>query len=447
MREIQLVTPNNRPILVRKRVCAYARVSTAKDAMLHSLSSQVSYYQKYIQAHKDWEFCGVYADEGLTGTKESRAQFQEMLKECRYGNIDIILTKSISRFARNTVDLLNTVRELKSLGIAVYFEEQNINTLSSDGELMLTILASYAQEESLSASENMKWSIRKGFEHGELCCFRFMYGYRIERGSVTVCEEEAAIVQEVFDRFAKGESMLAIAKNLNARGISTHSKRQMRWSGKRIGKMLTNEKYTGNALLQKTYINNHLEKKRMVNRGELPKYYAEQTHPAIIDAQTYRLVQERIERNRGRHTVKIGYLKSAFTGKMFCGYCGEPVWRGKNNGRTIWGCRNARGKGVLTCHAASIRNDILEETCCSLFGLSTFDPTFIEQNVRKIILYDNRLVFSMADGREEKISWKNKSRSQSWTPEMKERARQRTMERLQNRRINDADSKGNTSDS
>lgn len=167
MREIQLVTPNNRPILVRKRVCAYARVSTAKDAMLHSLSSQVSYYQKYIQAHKDWEFCGVYADEGLTGTKESRAQFQEMLKECRYGNIDIILTKSISRFARNTVDLLNTVRELKSLGIAVYFEEQNINTLSSDGELMLTILASYAQEESLSASENMKWSIRKGFEQGK----------------------------------------------------------------------------------------------------------------------------------------------------------------------------------------------------------------------------------------------------------------------------------------
>ena len=132
---------------------------------------------------------------------------------------------------------------------------------------------------------------------------------------------------------------------------------------------------------------------------------------------------------------------------MFCGYCGEPVWRGKNSGRTIWGCRNARGKGVLTCHAASIRNDILEETCCSLFGLSTFDPTFIEQNVRKIILYDNRLVFSMADGREEKISWKNKSLSQSWTPEMKERARQRTMERLQNRRINDADSKGNTSDS
>lgn len=129
--------------------------------MLHSLSSQVSYYQKYIQAHKDWEFCGVYADEGLTGTKESREQFQEMLKECRCGNIDIILTKSISRFARNTVDLLNTVRELKSFGIAVYFEEQNINTLSSDGELMLTILASYAQEESLSASENMKWSIQQ----------------------------------------------------------------------------------------------------------------------------------------------------------------------------------------------------------------------------------------------------------------------------------------------
>lgn len=447
MREIQLVTPKKSHILVRKRVCAYARVSSAKDAMMHSLSSQVSYYQKYIQAHTDWEFCGVYADEGLTGTKESRAQFQEMLKECRYGKIDIILTKSISRFARNTVDLLNTVRELKALGIAVCFEEQNINTLSSDGELILTILASYAQEESLSASENMKWSIRKGFEHGELCCLRFMYGYRIERGSITICKEEATIVREVFDRFANGESMLAIANDLNARGVSTHSVRQARWSGKRICKMLTNEKYTGNALLQKTYVNNHLEKKRMVNKGELPKYYAEQTHPAIIDTETYRLVQERIERNRERHTVRNGYAKSVITGKIFCGYCGSPVWRGKNNGRTIWGCRNARRKGVATCSALSIRNDILEESCCSMFDFSTFDPIFIEQNVRKIILYDNELVFHMIDGREEKIRWKNKSRSQSWTPQMKERARKRAMERLQNRRISDADSKGNTSDS
>ena len=164
MRVIQDVTPKRATELKRLRVCAYARVSSGKDAMLHSLSAQVSYYQKFISSHIDWTFCGIYADEAFTGTKEVRPQFQKMLEECRKGNVDLIVTKSISRLARNTITLLQTVRELKAMGVDVYFEEQNIHTLSADGELMLTILASYAQEESLSASENQKWRIRKGFE-------------------------------------------------------------------------------------------------------------------------------------------------------------------------------------------------------------------------------------------------------------------------------------------
>ena len=184
------------------RVCAYARVSTGKDAMLHSLSAQVSYYSKMIQSHAGWQYCGVYSDEAMTGTKNRRSGFQQMLEECRKGKIDLIITKSISRFARNTVTLLQTVRELKSLGVDVFFEEQHIHTLSSDGELMMTILASYAQEESLSASENQKWRVRKAFENGELMNLRFLFGYDITPDGIKVNENEAAIVRETYVRGA-----------------------------------------------------------------------------------------------------------------------------------------------------------------------------------------------------------------------------------------------------
>ena len=162
-----------------KRVAAYARVSSGKDEMLHSLSAQISYYSELIQSHPGWLYCGVFSDEAYTGTKDNRTGFQSLISECRKGNIDLIITKSISRFARNTVTLLETVRELKLLGIDVFFEEQNIHTISADGELMMTILASYAQAESLSASENQKWRIRKAFENGEIVNLRFLFWYRI----------------------------------------------------------------------------------------------------------------------------------------------------------------------------------------------------------------------------------------------------------------------------
>lgn len=199
-------------------VCAYARVSSGKDAMLHSLSAQVSYYNSLIQSHAGWLYCGVYSDEAITGTKSQRDGFQRMLASCRAGEIDLIITKSISRFARNTVTLLETVRELKSLGVDVFFEEQNIHTMSADGELMLTILASYAQEESLSASENQKWRIRKAFENGELVNLRFLFGYNITASGIQVNEKDAAIVREIFTRFNGGESLSSISRDLNGRG-------------------------------------------------------------------------------------------------------------------------------------------------------------------------------------------------------------------------------------
>lgn len=262
-----------------KRVAAYARVSTGKDAMLHSLSSQVSYYSKLIQEHGGWLFIGVYTDEAMTGTKDSRDGFQRLLADCHAGKVNMILTKSISRFARNTVTLLETVRELKSLGVDIVFEEQNIHTLSAEGELMLTILASYAQEESLSASENQKWRVRKGFENGELLNLRFLFGYCIVKGNIKVDESTATIVREIFNRVIAGDTFGSICRDLNTRGIP--GALGGKWCDQRIRDIVGNEKYTGNAMLQKHYRNNHLEKKKCLNVGELPKFYAEATHPAM----------------------------------------------------------------------------------------------------------------------------------------------------------------------
>ena len=204
---------------VRKRVAAYARVSMEKDAMLHSLAAQVSYYSERIQRNPEWEYAGVFADFGLTGTKETRPEFQRMLKECREGKIDLILVKSISRFARNTLALLNTVRELKGLGIGVYFEEQKLDTLSGDGEFMLTILASFAQEESKSVSDNCKWRIRKDFSEGKPMNLPLLYGYRSEKGRIVIDEREAEIVRFIFRSCLNGMGKGRITEALREQGV------------------------------------------------------------------------------------------------------------------------------------------------------------------------------------------------------------------------------------
>ena len=219
--------------------------------MLHSLSAQVSYYNQLIQSNPEWLFCGVYADEALTGTKENRAEFQKLLNRCRRGEIDLILTKSISRFARNTVTLLETVRELKTLGVDVYFEEQRIHSMSSDGELMLSILASYAQEESYSASENKKWQMRKDFEQGKVGSMRMLGYRRTKSGKLEIVPEEAEIVRMIFLYYLSGMGKLAIAKKLNEQQICTV--RGCAWTTEDVRRTLRNEKYTGNLLLQKSF--------------------------------------------------------------------------------------------------------------------------------------------------------------------------------------------------
>ena len=262
----------------RKRVAAYARVSCGKDEMLHSLAVQVSAYSTLIQSRADWEYVGVYADEAETGTKESRPEFQRLIGDCRAGLIDMIITKSISRFARNTVTLLETVRELKNLGICVYFDEQNIYTDSSDGELMLTILASYAQEESRSASENQKWKIRKDYNEGKPSNYMSIYGYNHRDGTLTIIPEEAEVVRMIFNEYLLGLGINAIMKKLIRLKIPT--KRGGEWTEGTVWSILRNEKYIGDLCLQKGYVVDHIGKRRKRNKGELAKYYIEDNHPA-----------------------------------------------------------------------------------------------------------------------------------------------------------------------
>ena len=273
----------------RKRVAAYARVSMDSERMQHSLSAQVSYYSALIQKNPEWEYAGIFADYGISGTgTKKREEFNRMLAECEAGNIDIILTKSIQRFARNTVDLLNTVRHLKDLGIEVRFEKENINSMSGDGELMLSILASFAQEESRSISENVKWGMVKRFKQGiPNGKFRIL-GYEWEGDQLVIVPEEAAIVRRIFQNFLDGKSRLETERELAAEGITT--KGGFRFVDSNIKVILTNITYTGNMLFQKEYTVDPINKQRRKNKGELPQYFVENTHEPIIDMETFQYV-------------------------------------------------------------------------------------------------------------------------------------------------------------
>lgn len=409
------------------RVCAYARVSSGKDAMLHSLSAQVSYYNSLIQTHAGWLYCGVYSDEAITGTKSQRDGFQRMLASCRAGEIDLVITKSISRFARNTVTLLETVRELKSLGVDVFFEEQNIHTMSADGELMLTILASYAQEESLSASENQKWRIRKAFENGELVNLRFLFGYNITASGIQVNEREAAIVREIFTRFNGGESLNSISRDLNDRGCERIFGGT--WCADRIRNLLSNEKYTGNALLQKQYRKNHIDKKLVPNRGELPMYYVAGSHEPIIDQAVFDKAQVRLNELARQAEKREKPTRSTFSGLIRCDLCGSTYKRVTCRGKHFWNCTTFQTKGKAECPAKKIPAEMLETLACEVLGTDVLDLDSVRSKITMIRAEKNNVVvFCMDDGSEIVKQWKDRSRAESWTPEMKEQARQRALQ-------------------
>ena len=417
----KIVTPvEHLPKLkARKKVAAYVRVSSGKEAMIHSLAAQADYYSNLINMEHEWLFVGIYSDEAITGTKGERKGFQQMLEDCKDGKVDMIITKSISRFARNTVTLLETVRSLKLMGVDVFFEEQNIHTMSADGELMLTILASYAQEESRSVSENMKWRIKKNFEEG-MPWNGGMLGYRIGDGQYVVIAEEAAVVKRIYAEFLEGKGTNAIAKGLNEDKIPTRFGE--RWHPSVIAKILRNYTYTGNLLLQKTFVENHITKKNKINQGELPQYHVENAHEAIIDMDTFSRVHEEME----RRTKKYGHAPKSqnrypFTGLLVCGNCGKSYRRKVTATQPVWICATYNTQGKKYCDSKQIPESTLAEVTATVASI---------EDIEKIVVHNgNRLEYHLVSGTVIEKIWEDRSRSESWTDEMREAVRRRKLER------------------
>ena len=387
-REVKRVPLTKAALPQLTRVAAYARVSPAKDAMRHSLLAQVSYYSGLIQRHPGWAYAGVYSDEAKTGTKDSREGFTRLLADCRAGRVDAGITKSISRFARNTVTLLEMVRELKGLGVDVYFEEQNIHTLSADGELMLSILASYAQEESLSASENQKWRIRKNFEEGRPWNGTLL-GYRYRNGTLVIEPAEAKIVRRVFREYLAGKGVVAIANGLNEDGIPTRYGN--RWCKAGVSCVLRNYTYTGNLLLQKTFREDHLNKRTLPNEGQLPQYHAEGSHEAIISMEDYEAAQAEMVRRAEKHAPPgKGYRnRYPFTGLIVCGYYGKHYRRKVTAAETVWICVTYNTLGKAACPSKQIPEPVLTDLTADM-DIGDLTEICAEDG--------NRLVFRFKDG-------------------------------------------------
>lgn len=411
----------------KKLVCAYARVSSDKDAMLHSLSAQVQYYKDYITSNNDWLFVKVYYDEGISGTKQDRPAFQQMLQDAKDGKIDLIITKSISRFARNTVTLLEAVRKLKKYDVDVYFEEQRIHSISSDGELMLTILASYAQEEARSVSENMKWRVKRNFEEGKPWG-RAPYGYTIENSKFVIVPKEAEAVKLIFKLYLDGIGSYRIKDIMNKSEYPTRN--NCLWTETTIRGMLKNYIYTGNAVFQTTYVKNYITKKKAKNNGEKPMYHVEECHDAIISIEDYNKVQKIIKERTEKIHKGITPKDNPFKGKLICAHCGCTFRMKKNYKKYVWRCGTYIRLGSKKCLSKQIPNDALQILAKEILGVDELTSEIIDERIEKVIVGDDRLLtFYLKDGNKIDANWMQKSRSESWTEEMKENARRKAVER------------------
>ena len=369
--------------LQKKRVAAYCRVSTDQEEQLSSFEAQVNYYTSYINGNQDYVMAGIYADEGISGTStKKREQFNKMIEDCMAGNIDLIVTKSISRFARNTLDCLKYVRQLKDSGVEIYFEKENIRTLDNQGETLLTILSSLAQDESRSISENSTWGIRRRFEQGRLFinATKFLGYDKNQNGNLVINEKQAKIVRRIYTEFLDGKGANRIARELERDRVQNWNGKA-KWYENSIRKMLTNEKYMGDALLQKTYTVDFLNKKRAENTGQVPQYYVEDSHPAIIEKEMWEAVQLEMERRRNFSLkYRIQKLESAteynpFAGRVICGSCGHAygrkVWNSTDDRlrRIVWRCNGKYVvKGEKGCESQHIDDEILYQAFVDVFN-------------------------------------------------------------------------------
>ena len=336
----------------KRRVAAYARVSSNSEEQKTSYDAQVSFYTEYITSNPEWEFVGIYADEGITGTNtKRREEFNRMIDDALAGKIDLIITKSVSRFARNTVDSLTAIRKLKEKGVEVYFENNNIYTLDSKGELMITIVSSMAQDESRSISENVTWGHRLRMAKGKVFIpYKFFLGYeKGEDGNPQIVDREAKIVRQIYNMFLDGNTYREIANHLTLSLIPTTTGKE-KWHPSTIKNILTNEKYTGNAILQKWYTVDFLTKTIKPNNGELPHWFVNDSHPAIVTAETFDLVQGEVKRREslGKQLSSSG----PFACRIVCDDCGSfygrKIWNhGKKSERVLWQCNRKYCNGDI----------------------------------------------------------------------------------------------------
>lgn len=386
------------------RVAAYCRVSTDSDEQATSYEAQVEHYTAFIKQNSEWEFAGIFADDGISGTNtKKREEFNRMIGECMAGNIDLIVTKSISRFARNTLDCLKYIRELKEKNIPVFFEKENINTMDSKGEVLLTIMASLAQQESQSLSQNVKLGLQYRYQNGEVQVNhnRFLGYTKDEDGHLIIEPVEAEVVKRIYREYLEGASLLQICRSLKADSILTAANKP-HWRPETVKKILQNEKYIGDALLQKTYTVDFLTKKRVKNNGIVPQYYVENSHEAIIPRDLYMQVQEEMVRRANLRGGKDGKKrvyssKYALSSIVYCGQCGDIYrrvhWNNRGYKSIVWKCVSRLEEKGSECTAPTINEETLQTAVVKTINelLANKEPFLqaLQKNVATILNEEN----------------------------------------------------------
>lgn len=361
----------NKEVKPKLKVAAYCRVSTDSDEQATSYEAQMEHYTNFIQKNDEWELAGIFADDGISGTNtKKREEFNRMIEECMAGHIDMVITKSISRFARNTLDCLKYIRQLKEKNIPVFFEKENINTMDSKGEVLLTIMASLAQQESESLSKNVKLGLQFRYQNGEVQVNhnRFMGYTKDENGHLIIEPSEAEIVKRIYLEYLQGASLKQIGEGLEADGILTAAGKA-KWRPETIKKILRNEKYIGDALLQKTYTVDVLTKKRVQNNGIVPQYYVENDHEPIIPRDLYMQVQEEMLRRANLHSgekrkKRVYSSKYALSSIVYCSKCGDIyrriAWNNRGKHSIVWRCVSRVEHGPSCCDAPTVKETELQ---------------------------------------------------------------------------------------
>ena len=378
------------------RVAAYARVSSDSDDQLNSFASQVEYYTNYIQSKDEWEFAGLYADEAVTGTSaEKRSDFQRLIQDCRAGKIDRVLVKSISRFARNTLDCIQTVRELKILGVAIEFEKEHIDTSKMGSELILSMLSAASQEESLSISKNLKWSYQKRLNSGDFITCSAPLGYFLKDNQLIPVPKEVPIVQYIFNSYLSGKSITEIANDLNLMETTATT----RWQHTVIRYMLTNEKYIGDSLFRKSYTPETLPLVRAKNDGQLTQYYIKNSHPAIIDREKFEQVQRLITQKKDQHGTKTEIQKFPLSGILKCGLCGSAFHRHQDQRKNRWYCYQHR-KNKDLCSMGIIQQEEIYQAFLTLYNKLANNPEILRDMLSDLHALQDKVYFSNSDNLE-----------------------------------------------